>query len=87
MRIRIIKGDLQYLADKVNELSSLLEEQKIKGENEGAEGSQGEWGEWIRLDSAKRVIAKFKGYLDEDMIERIQIALAKESEADHEQTT
>lgn len=35
-------------------------------------------GEWIRLDLAKRVIAKFKGYLDEDMIERIQIALEKE---------
>lgn len=36
-------------------------------------------GEWIRLDLAKRVIAKFKGYLDEDMIERIQIALEKEN--------
>lgn len=34
-------------------------------------------GEWIRLDLAKRVIAKFKGYIDEDMIERIQIALEK----------
>ena len=31
MRIRIIKGDLKYLAEKVNELSSLLEEQKISG--------------------------------------------------------
>lgn len=37
-------------------------------------------GEWIRLDLAKRVIAKFEGYLDEDMIERIQIALEKENE-------
>ena len=43
---------------------------------------QGEWGEWIRLDLAKRVIAKFEGYLDEDMIERIQIALEKENEAE-----
>ena len=41
------------------------------------ERSQGKWGEWIRLDLAKRVIAKFKGYLDEDMIYRIQIALEK----------
>ena len=32
-------------------------------------------GDWIRLDLAKRVIAKFEGYLDEDMIARIQIAL------------
>ena len=39
-------------------------------------------GEWIRLDLAKRVIAKFKGYLDEDMIGRIQLALEKENEAD-----
>lgn len=31
MQIRIIKGDLKYLAEKVNELSSLLEEQKISG--------------------------------------------------------
>lgn len=38
-------------------------------------------GAWIRLDLAKKVIAKFKGYLDEDMIERIQIALEKENEA------
>ena len=30
MRIRIIKGDLKYLVEKVNELSSLLEEQKIE---------------------------------------------------------
>ena len=34
MQIRIIKGDLKYLAEKVNELSSLLEEQKIKGDKE-----------------------------------------------------
>ena len=39
-------------------------------------------GEWIRLDLAKKVIAKFEGYLDEDMIYRIQIALEKENEAD-----
>ena len=39
-------------------------------------------GEWMRLDLAKRVIAKFKGYLDEDMILRIQIALEKEYEAE-----
>lgn len=39
-------------------------------------------GEWIRLDLAKRVIAKFEGYLDEDMIYRIQLALEKENEAD-----
>ena len=38
-------------------------------------------GEWIRLDLAKRVIDRFKGYLDEDMILRIQIALEKENEA------
>lgn len=38
-------------------------------------------GEQIRLDLAKRVIAKFEGYLDEDMITRIQIALEKENEA------
>lgn len=36
---------------------------------------------WIRLDLAKEVIAKFRGYLDEDMVERIQIALEKENEA------
>ena len=36
-------------------------------------------GEQIGLDTAKRVITKFKGYLDEDMIERIQIALEKEN--------
>ena len=36
-------------------------------------------GEWIRLNLAKGVIAKFNGYLDEDMIERIQIALEKEN--------
>lgn len=76
MRIRIIKGDLKYLAERVNELSSLLEEQKIKKDTEIPQG------EWIRLDLAKRVIAKFKGYLDEDMIERIQIALEKENEAE-----
>lgn len=35
MRIRIIKGDLKYLAEKVNELSSQLEEQKIKGDKVG----------------------------------------------------
>lgn len=39
-------------------------------------------GEWIRLDLAKRVIAKFEGYLDEDMIYRIQLALEKENDAD-----
>ena len=39
-------------------------------------------GDWIRLDLAKRVIAKFEGYLDEDMIARIQIALEKENEAE-----
>lgn len=82
MQIRIIKGDLKYLAEKVNELSSLLEEQKIKGNTENAERPQGEWGDWIRLDLAKRVIAKFEGYLDEDMIKRIQIALEKENEAE-----
>lgn len=38
-------------------------------------------GRYIDLDLAKKVIAKFKGYLDEDMIERIQIALEKECEA------
>lgn len=81
MQIRIIKGDLKYLAEKVNELSSLLEERKIKGDKEDTERPQGEWGEWIRLDLAKRVIAKFEGYLDEDMIERLQIALEKENEA------
>lgn len=74
MRIRIIKGDLKYLAERVNELSSLLEEQKIKEDTEISQS------EWIRLDLAKRVIARFKGYLDEDVIERIQIALEKENE-------
>lgn len=37
-------------------------------------------GERTSLDLAKEVIAKFEGYLDEDMIERIQIALEKEIE-------
>ncbi len=40
-------------------------------------------GESISLELAKEVIAKFKGYLDDDMIERIQIALKKESEAEN----
>ena len=39
-------------------------------------------GDWIRLDLAKKVIAKFKGYLDEDMIARIQIALELEELAE-----
>lgn len=39
-------------------------------------------GGYISLDLAKRVIAKFEGYIDEDMIYRIQIALEKENEAD-----
>ena len=30
MQMRIIKGDLQYLSEKVDKLSSLIEEQKIK---------------------------------------------------------
>ena len=41
-------------------------------------------GRYIDLDLAKNVIAKFKGYLDEDMILRIQIALEKESKAENE---
>ena len=41
-------------------------------------------GRYIELDLAKNVIAKFKGYLDEDMILRIQIALEKESKAENE---
>lgn len=40
-------------------------------------------GRYIDLDLAKKVIAKFKGYLDEDMILRIQIALEKECEAEN----
>lgn len=32
MQMRVIKGDLRYLAEKVNKLSSLLEEQKNKGD-------------------------------------------------------
>lgn len=66
MQIRIIKGDLKYLAEKVNEVSSILEELKIKGNTENAERPQGEWGDWIRLDLAKRVIAKL------DVIERLK---------------
>lgn len=54
---------------------------KVKIRKALEERPQGEWGEWINLDLAKRVIAKFIGYLDEDMIERIQIALEKESKA------
>ena len=38
-------------------------------------------GRYIDLDLAKKVIAKFEGYLDDDMIARIQIALEKECEA------
>lgn len=38
----------------------------------------------INLKSAKEVIAKFRGYLDNDMIARIQIALEKESEKENE---
>ena len=41
-------------------------------------------GRYIDLNLAKRVIAKFKGYLDEDMITRIQIALEKESRAEND---
>ena len=82
MQIQVINGELRYLAEKVNEVSSILEELKIKGNTENAERPQGEWGDWIRLDLAKRVIAKFEGYLDEDMIKRIQIALEKENEAE-----
>lgn len=44
-------------------------------------------GERTELDLAKRVIAKFEGYLDDDMIARIQIALEKESEAEDENHT
>lgn len=33
MQIRIINGDLKYLAEKVNKLSSQLEEKKIKGDS------------------------------------------------------
>lgn len=40
-------------------------------------------GRYIDLDLAKKVIAKFEGYLDEDMIKRIQIALEKECEAEN----
>lgn len=32
MQMRVIKGDLRYLAEKVNKLSSLLEKQKNKGD-------------------------------------------------------
>lgn len=39
-------------------------------------------GKRMSLDLAKRVIAKFEGYLDDDMIARIQIALEKECEAE-----
>lgn len=35
MQIRIIKGDLKYLAEKVNKLSSLLEEYKREAESYG----------------------------------------------------
>lgn len=84
MQIRIIKGDLKYLAERVNELSSLLKEQKIEGDKGDTERPQSEWGEWIRLDLAKSVIAKFEGYLDEDMIKRIQIALELEKENEAE---
>jgi hypothetical protein len=34
MRMCVIKGDLKCLTEKVNELSSLLEEQKTKGDKE-----------------------------------------------------
>lgn len=54
MRIRIIKGDLHYLAEKVNKLSSLLEEQKTRG-NEGAERPRGRW---IIVDDTEKFIAK-----------------------------
>lgn len=37
LRIRIITGDLLYLSEKVNEVSSILEELKIKGDTENAE--------------------------------------------------
>ena len=43
-------------------------------------------GEWMSLKLAKEVIAKFKGYLDDDMIGRIQYALEKENEAKNEFT-
>ena len=34
LRMRIITGDLLYLSEKVNEVSSILEELKIKGDKE-----------------------------------------------------
>lgn len=40
--------------------------------------------EQISLKLAKEVVAKFKGYLDDDMIGRIQYALEKEGEAKNE---
>ena len=55
MRIRIIKGDLQYLADEVNKLSSQLEAQKIKGDKEDTGRPQGKW---IIVDDTEKFIAK-----------------------------
>lgn len=61
----------------------------VKPEAKNNAGSDGDYparskGRYIELDLAKNVIAKFKGYLDEDMILRIQIALEKESKAENE---
>lgn len=68
------------------EIQKLLEElqkpQKVLVLPEPEVESVRPQGDWIRLDLAKRVIAKFKGYLDEDMIARIQIALELEELAE-----
>ena len=76
-------GNAQYECSNCHYGDEQAESQEVPycwhcGAKMQAERSQGEW---IRLDLAKRVIDRFKGYLDEDMILRIQIALEKENEA------
>lgn len=76
IKVNISKGDIQKL------LEELQKPQKVLVLPEPEVESVRLQGDWIRLDLAKKVIAKFEGYLDEDMIARIQIALELENEAE-----
>lgn len=77
-------GGLEEIIDN----AQTVEEDKIIQNHSIESKAYVEWfkkgykeGERTSLDLAKRVVAKFEGYLDDDMIARIQIALEKESEA------
>lgn len=72
IKVNISKGDIQKLLEELQKPQKVLVLPEPEVEPIRLQG------DWIRLDLAKRVIAKFKGYLDEDMITRIQIALELE---------